>query len=101
MDIMADAGGEGTSDLRMLAEETRQALDGLLQGYGQRMSNQEVFMTATFVAGAYDDCQENGKSFRGWVRDHMNVSMPTAYKLVHLGHYIVKYWLPPRDEEEE
>jgi hypothetical protein len=56
-----------------------------LKEFGRRESPYEILTIAVLVADGYQHCQETGASFRAWVREHMSVSMPTAYKLVKIG----------------
>ncbi len=70
-------------------QELVAAEDTLLRGFRRRDSS-EIFMVAIFVAAAYEECQREGKSFRGWVREHMSVSLPTAYRLVKIGQRFSK-----------
>jgi hypothetical protein len=60
-------------------------MNASLKNYGRRTSQTELLATATLVADAYAQCQEQGASFRAWAREHMSVSMPTVYTLLKIG----------------
>jgi hypothetical protein len=98
---------EGRAAMRGMVQQAMSLVDQLLADYGHRTTGMDMMLVAPWVAAAHEECAQNGTSFRAWVREHMRVSMPTAYKLVRVGQYLERRqraehpeWYEDENDEE-
>ena len=94
-------GTEDPSDLDALGDAMAAMVKRMLKAYRRRPDFQEDVTMAVLLYGAHQDCQADGKSFRGWVRENTSISLPTAYRLVRIGRFFSAMLPASKDTDEQ